>query len=406
MNRLPTLIISGFLGAGKTSLVNHLLANNRGLRLAVLVNDLAELNIDVLQLSRTRLNSVLPTELVELSNGCICCTIRPEFVREVAKLAARGLFDYLIVEATGVAEPLAICEAFHLPDRESRMLLDRARIDAMVSVVDGRTFFDHYLSSKTLIDLGIHTDAEDNRHLCELLAAQVEDADLLILNKTDLLAPHETTLLQELLSRLNPHAEILPAFHSQVDLDKLLHTHLHKEGMLANRPVDPAFESVPESDLYHINSFVYRARRPFHPQRLWDVIHKQPWKGVLRVKGFLWIASRPGLVGFWSQAGRVVNIEVAGEWWTAVPAVDRPHNWDSYDIWTSEEGDQRQELVFVGQRLDEHAIKATLNRCLLTDEEMAGGESMWMVMTDPFPAWDVKANLAHMRALTHELNVN
>ncbi|WP_292986071.1 zinc metallochaperone GTPase ZigA [Pantoea sp.] len=392
--RLPVAVLSGFLGAGKTTLLNHILNNREGRRIAVIVNDMSEINIDAAlvrdggaQLSRT------DEKLVEMSNGCICCTLREDLLLEVKRLAQAGRFDHLVIESTGISEPLPVAETFTFEDEEGESLSAYAHLDSMITVVDGFNFLRDYRSVDDIRSRGESLGEQDERSVVDLLVDQIEFCDLLVLNKTDLLSQAEQHELKGMLQALNPHALIVNSEFGQVPLDCLLNTGRFDFDRAAQAPgwlQTLRGEHHPESEEYGIRSFVYRARRPFHPQRFWEVVNHQ-LDGVIRSKGYFWLASRPDYAAIWSQAGAVARQGYAGRWWVSVPRMDWPQDADSLNFiaeqWQEGIGDARQELVFIGIEMDEKRIIAALDHALLTPHEMAAGPEQWLTLADPVPAW-------------------
>lgn len=388
MPTLPVTVLSGFLGAGKTTLINHLLSHADGRKFAILVNDMAEINLDAILLSpgRTALNS--PSEgFVELHNGCICCNLRDDFIHEVSRLARMGKFDQLFVEATGVAEPLPIAMAFEQEDQHGELLGSVAHIDSMVTVVDARNFLSDWERAQDLRDLGLAMDDLDNRTLADLLAEQVEFANQLIVNKADLVSTDELARLTRILSCLNPEAQITTTMFGTVAISEFVETDLYDK----LQSTDFESREPPSHDALGITSFVYRARRPFHPERLWACLHES-WPGVMRSKGLFWLASRMNESGLWSQAGSACSHQTAGRWWATLDK----------DMWPDDDlvresiqsefrgpyGDRRQELVIIGRDLDKQAIRKRLDECLLDDSEMQIGALGWHHLPDPFPPWE------------------
>ncbi|WP_256849559.1 zinc metallochaperone GTPase ZigA [Pantoea sp. Fr-CA_6] len=392
--RLPVAVLSGFLGAGKTTLLNHILNNREGRRIAVIVNDMSEINIDAAlvrdggaQLSRT------DEKLVEMSNGCICCTLREDLLLEVKRLAQAGRFDHLVIESTGISEPLPVAETFTFEDEAGESLSAYARLDSMITVVDGFNFLRDYRSADDLQSRGESLGAQDERSVVDLLVDQIEFCDLLVLNKTDLLSSAQLHQLKGMLQALNPHALIVNSEFGQIPLDCLLNTGRFDFDRAAQAPgwlQTLRGEHQPESEEYGIRNFVYRARRPFHPQRFWHAVNHQ-LDGVIRSKGYFWLASRPEYAAMWSQAGAVARQGYAGRWWVSVPRTEWPQDADSLNFiaeqWQEGTGDARQELVFIGIEMDEKSVRAALDHALLTPQEMAAGPEQWITLADPVPAW-------------------
>lgn len=396
MNQLPVTVLSGFLGAGKTTVLSHILNNRQGRKVAVIVNDMSEINIDSAIVQNEVSLNRSEEKLVEMSNGCICCTLREDLLEEVTKLAQEGRFDYLVIESTGISEPLPVAETFTFADEDGVSLSDVADLDTMVTVVDGVNFLKDYEQAKYLQDAGESLGEEDERSVADLLVDQVEFADVILISKTDLASPSDVDRLTAILKTLNTDAKIVPISQGQVDIDEVLNTGLFNFERAQQAPgwlKEMRGEHVPETEEYGIGSFSYAARRPFHPAKFHQFLHSTDKYGkLIRSKGYFWLASRPEFAGQWSQAGGIARYGFAGMFWKAIPKNNWPTDNEylaSIDkVWVEPFGDMRQELVFIGQGLDQTSMTAALDECLLSEEEVLRGKAYWATLQDPFPEWE------------------
>jgi G3E family GTPase len=394
-NKLPVTVLSGFLGAGKTTVLNHILHNRDGRRVAVIVNDMSEVNIDAATIQNEVQLNRSEERLVEMSNGCICCTLREDLLEEVGRLAAENRFDYLVIESTGISEPLPVAETFTFADEQGRSLSDAAQLDTMVTVVDAVNFMHDYIEAKQLQETGESLGEDDHRSVADLLVDQVEFSDVILISKTDLVSTEALNKLKGVLKTLNTEADIVAIENGQIDLSKVLGTGRFSFERARQAPgwlKEIRGEHVPETEEYGISSFVYKARRPFHPKKFHDFLHNPQLHGKLsRSKGCFWLATRPAHIGSWNQAGGIARCGVGGIFWRAVPKDQWPQDPATREAilkqWEEPFGDMRQELVFIGQGLDRDQVYQQLNDCLLSEEELFAGKEHWLSLPDPFQAW-------------------
>ncbi|MCZ4282058.1 GTP-binding protein [Kiloniella laminariae] len=395
MRKLPVMVLSGFLGAGKTTLLKDILARRNQKKFALIVNDMGEINVDA-QFIRNHDSQITQTSetLVEMTNGCICCTLRDDLLKEVSRIASQDNCDYLIIESSGISEPLPVAATFEFRDENGFSLSDLAQLDNMVTVIDASSFLDHYDSSKTVNDTFSEAEQNSERNIVDLLVDQIEFSNTLILNKTDLVSSDDLIRIIATLKALNPDAELCLTNYSKVPAETLLWTRRFdydkaQEHPLWAKELYGYADHIPETDEYGISSFVYRARRPMVPEKFQQFLTAKQ-SGVLRSKGHFWLATRPDWVGELSQAGRQTSTTVIGKWWSSIPKQRWPNDQTFTEQlgknWNQTFGDRRNEIVFIGTAMDQDRIVASLDDCLVPDEEFS--PHSWQNYPDPFPIWD------------------
>ncbi|TMO03718.1 4-hydroxytetrahydrobiopterin dehydratase [Pseudoalteromonas sp. S327] len=396
INKLPVTVLSGFLGAGKTTVLSHILNNRQGIKVAVIVNDMSEINIDAATIKNDVSLNHSNEKLVEMSNGCICCTLREDLLVEVGKLAKDGRFDYLVIESTGISEPLPVAETFTFADQNGVSLGDVATLDTMVTVVDAVNFLTDYEQANDLQDTGESLGEDDERSVADLLVDQVEFADVILISKTDLVTNEQLNKLIAILNTLNTQAKMIPISNGNININEVLNTGLFNFARAQQAPgwlKEMRGEHIPETEEYGISSFNYTARRPFNPEKFYHFLHNTEQFGkLIRSKGYFWLATRPLFCAQWSQAGGIAHYGFAGMFYKAIPKKDWPTDpellADINSKWIEPFGDMRQELVFIGQSLNKQAMIEALDDCLLPEKAVLKGKDFWKTYNDPFPIWE------------------
>ncbi|WP_165723760.1 MULTISPECIES: zinc metallochaperone GTPase ZigA [Pseudoalteromonas] len=396
INKLPVTVLSGFLGAGKTTVLSHILNNRQGKKVAVIVNDMSDINIDAATIKNDVSLNHSNEKLVEMSNGCICCTLREDLLVEVGKLAKDGRFNYLVIESTGISEPLPVAETFTFADENGVSLGDIATLDTMVTVVDAVNFLNDYEQANDVQDTGESLGEDDERSVADLLVDQVEFADVILISKTDLITNDELNKLTAILNTLNTQANIIPISDGHININEVLNTGLFNFERAQQAPgwlKEMRGEHIPETKEYGISSFNYTARRPFDPEKFYNFLHSTEQFGkLIRSKGYFWLATRPLFCAQWSQAGGIAHYGFAGMFFKAIPQKDWPTEpellADINNKWVEPFGDMRQELVFIGQSLNKQAMIKALDDCLLPEDAVLKGKDFWRTYNDPFPIWE------------------